>query len=269
MYGGGILASIMCAADPGQDSCQGDSGGPLFDSDSNTLVGVVSWGIGCADARYPGVYSRISNQWDAWIKPTICANNSNPKPDFCGSNPAPSPVSAPVAPPSAECYDTPARWYDSDGPTYKCDWYADGDNCANYGDFYANQCASANDACCACGGGSSDPPPTLPPVACTNTRHELLEVTVTTDEYSSSENFFFVKNKADKRVWLERGLQNDTTETFHKCLPKRQCYRLTMKDTNGDGLIDGRYAVKWRGNVVKQSDFSSGSTENTRWFRNC
>ena len=69
MYGGDILASMMCAADPGQDSCQGDSGGPLYDSDSNTLVGVVSWGYGCADARYPGVYSRISNQWDDWIKP--------------------------------------------------------------------------------------------------------------------------------------------------------------------------------------------------------
>lgn len=276
MYGGDILASMMCAADPGQDSCQGDSGGPLYDSDSNTLVGVVSWGYGCADARYPGVYSRISNQWDDWIKPTICANHSNPKPDFCGSNPAPTPVSppvsppvsAPVAPPSAECYDSPAGWHDSDGSQYNCNWYADGNNCV-YGDFFANQGVTANDACCACGGGSSDPPPTQPPVVCTNTKLELLEVTVTTDEFSSSENFFFVKNTANKRRWLQRGLQNDTTETFYKCLPKTQCYRLTMKDTYGDGLTNGGYTVKWRGTVVKQSNFSSGTTENSPWFGNC
>ena len=50
---------MLCAADSGQDSCQGDSGGPLYDSDSDTLVGVVSWGYFCADAddRFPGVYS--------------------------------------------------------------------------------------------------------------------------------------------------------------------------------------------------------------------
>ena len=37
---------------------QGDSGGPLFvecDDDTVVLVGIVSWGIGCADAGAPGV----------------------------------------------------------------------------------------------------------------------------------------------------------------------------------------------------------------------
>ena len=45
-----ILDTMMCAAGqkPKKDACQGDSGGPLYDSDNNTLVGLVSWGLGCA-----------------------------------------------------------------------------------------------------------------------------------------------------------------------------------------------------------------------------
>ena len=61
-YNGGISDVMMCAADPGQDSCQGDSGGPLYDQANNALVGVVSWGFGCADPNYPGVYAQVSSR---------------------------------------------------------------------------------------------------------------------------------------------------------------------------------------------------------------
>lgn len=54
-YGGLITDSMLCAADPGQDSCQGDSGGPLYDAENNVLVGVVSWGNGCALSGFPGM----------------------------------------------------------------------------------------------------------------------------------------------------------------------------------------------------------------------
>lgn len=95
LYGGGITNAMMCAGDTnngGEDACQGDSGGPLYDSSSDTLVGVTSWGNGCALKDYPGVYSRISDEWE-WIKSTICDNHSSPKPDFCGSGPSPNPPS--------------------------------------------------------------------------------------------------------------------------------------------------------------------------------
>jgi secreted trypsin-like serine protease len=52
--------SMVCAGYPdgGVDACQGDSGGPLVVGD--TLIGLVSWGDGCAQAGKPGVYARVS-----------------------------------------------------------------------------------------------------------------------------------------------------------------------------------------------------------------
>jgi len=73
-YSGQISADMMCAARAGKDACQGDSGGPLImkgnSPENDTLVGVVSWGNGCAQAGYAGVYSRLSTH-NSWVSNTI------------------------------------------------------------------------------------------------------------------------------------------------------------------------------------------------------
>ena len=92
-----ITEQMLCAnvEGGGKDACQGDSGtrficcfcflndventgGPLVTSETGNgmtagqnyeLIGVVSWGEGCAEAKHPGVYARVTKQLD-WIKDT-------------------------------------------------------------------------------------------------------------------------------------------------------------------------------------------------------
>ncbi|KAJ7427426.1 transmembrane protease serine 5-like protein [Willisornis vidua] len=70
MYSGELTARMLCAGYPrGQvDACQGDSGGPLVCWDGSTwrLVGIVSWGQGCAEPNHPGVYTNVA-QLLPWI----------------------------------------------------------------------------------------------------------------------------------------------------------------------------------------------------------
>ncbi|KAL4717064.1 hypothetical protein ACJJTC_016951 [Scirpophaga incertulas] len=77
----GMAENQLCAGvlDGGVDACQGDSGGPLqlkFNLPRSNgeniyrLIGVTSFGIGCALPNYPGIYTRISSFLD-WIEPIV------------------------------------------------------------------------------------------------------------------------------------------------------------------------------------------------------
>ncbi len=63
-----ITSNMICAGEEGRDSCEGDSGGPLIAGDSGLRqVGIVSFGKGCGQKSFPGVYTRIDQYLD-WIQ---------------------------------------------------------------------------------------------------------------------------------------------------------------------------------------------------------
>lgn len=73
-YDGAILQSMFCAGERegGVDACQGDSGGPVdtIIGDGDRLVGIVSWGQGCALRLKYGVYTRVSEIY-GWAGETM------------------------------------------------------------------------------------------------------------------------------------------------------------------------------------------------------
>jgi len=99
------------------------------------------------------VYVQAEDE-DGFIGPVTAAYFIKNDPN----NPFPTASPTTAAPAPAPCTDDPENWYDSDGPQYDCDWYAQGNNCAQYGDSFENDGKTANEACCGCGGGLTGTP---------------------------------------------------------------------------------------------------------------
>jgi len=89
-YTGEVTEDMLCVGGDDKDSCIGDSGGPLikrgWSIEEDRLVGVVSWGRGCAEEGVPGVYARISYFYD-WILETVCENFADEAPLYMQCQP--------------------------------------------------------------------------------------------------------------------------------------------------------------------------------------
>lgn len=73
----GITPNMICAGDPRseKDSCWGDSGGPLQVIHPKNLclfqvIGITSFGEGCAFPDTPGVYTRVSH-YISWVESIV------------------------------------------------------------------------------------------------------------------------------------------------------------------------------------------------------
>lgn len=107
-YQGFTDSTNICAGVPegGIDSCQGDSGGPMYRISGDSLpvtavAGITSWGIGCANAENPGVYTNVAAYID-WIEARTGSSTTPPVPPV-DDPPVPPvddpPVNDPPAPP--------------------------------------------------------------------------------------------------------------------------------------------------------------------------
>ncbi|XP_073416061.1 granzyme A-like [Dendrobates tinctorius] len=75
-----ITDNMLCAGSPSKkhkaDTCAGDSGGPLICD--GKYVGLVSFGPpDCGNPKFPGVYTRLTNNYLKWIRNTIGGDYSD------------------------------------------------------------------------------------------------------------------------------------------------------------------------------------------------
>ena len=138
-----VTEILVGAVDGGMDSCQGDSGGPVavrnVEDTDWLLMGITSWGSGCAQPGRPGVYTKVSNYIN-WINSntdgcidanlSVACNPSNDIPgcmdiEACNYNPN-AEVDACCIYPTNSMYDCNGDCVNNSDGDFLCD---EEDNC--------------------------------------------------------------------------------------------------------------------------------------------
>jgi hypothetical protein len=93
--------NMICAGveGGGKDACAGDSGGPLVElgdyPEEDLIVGITSFGSGCARPEKYGVYTRVS-AFDQFISKGVCKLSKH-APPICNEEQSPTPVPAGIS----------------------------------------------------------------------------------------------------------------------------------------------------------------------------
>ena len=195
------------------------TGGPLIikgddpSGASDVQVGIVSWGLGCADKNFPGVYSRISSQYE-WIRQQVCTWSTAPPANFnCKGGTESSSPAVQTMPP------TPPPTGSTSSPTY--------------------QSTPAPTA-------PTTPPPTRSSIP---DGQQRILITVELDDKPSDTGWKLSNLKGDEILFEVasgeyRSSQAGETFDYEIVVDSEQFYILTIYDQSGDGFSGHVIAFK-------------------------